>query len=89
MGRGEGNSVLRVCMSPFDPGHPLSLIHISFLQKVMQTARDLLEADEVKSAAQEDMKEMLQAAGEKLSNDKISFTGCEVYNFEVYEREDY
>ena len=61
----------------------------AFLQKVMQTARDLLEADEVKSAAQEDMKEMLQAAGEKLSNDKISFTGCEVYNFEVYEREDY
>lgn len=56
----------------------------AFLQKVMQTARDLLEADEVKSAAQEDMKEMLQAAGEKLSNDKISFTGCEVYNFEVY-----
>ena len=55
----------------------------------MQTARDLLEADEVKSAAQEDMKEMLQAAGEKLSNDKISFTGCEVYDFEVYEREDY
>ena len=35
------------------------------------------------------MKEMLQAAGEKLSNDKISFTGCEVYDFEVYEREDY
>ena len=32
---------------------------------------------------------MLQAAGEKLSNDKISFTGCEVYDFEVYEREDY
>ena len=61
----------------------------AFLQKVMQTARDLLEADEVKSAAQEDMKEMLQAAGEKLSNDKISFTGCEVYDFEVYEREDY
>lgn len=61
----------------------------AFLQEVMQTARDMLEGEEAKSAAQQEMKEMLQAAGEKLSNDKISFTGCEVYNFEVYEREDY
>lgn len=60
-----------------------------FFRKSCRPARDLLEADEVESAAQEDMKEMLQAAGEKLSNDKISFTGCEVYDFEVYEREDY
>lgn len=38
----------------------------------MQTARDLLEADEVKSAAQEDMKEMLQAAGESFPMTKLA-----------------
>lgn len=61
----------------------------AFLQKVMQTARDMLESDGIKDATQQEMQEKLQNEGEKITNDKISFTGCEVFDFEVYEREDY
>ena len=61
----------------------------AFLQKVMQAARDMLESDGIKDATQQEMQEKLQNEGEKITNDKISFTGCEVFDFEVYEREDY
>ncbi len=52
----------------------------AFLQNMMQTAQSFLEENVSEAKTEDVFKEALSTAGKNASNEKISFTGCQVYD---------